>query len=137
MTKSLLAFDLDLDFVLIAISCHQKDYRLSWFLNNALEINLSKAEDFQPIAEGGAGFPRYEYIDDLSDLHYTLIGNISSGTYFLGEHRQADFFVKMEGNVYDQDIEDVVNKIKDIEVVIMAYEVDLQRLKDPTQLIFE
>lgn len=42
MSKFQLQIDYDFDFRLIGISCHARDYRLCWALNNHLEIQLEK-----------------------------------------------------------------------------------------------
>ena len=42
--KHFLENDFEYTFQLIGISCHEKDYRLCWAINQKLALNLKKTE---------------------------------------------------------------------------------------------
>lgn len=42
--KHFLENDFEFEFQLIGISCHEKDYRICWALNQALGVELTKTE---------------------------------------------------------------------------------------------
>ena len=46
--KLTLEIENEFDFSLLGISCHAKDYRISWALNNSLNIKLKKEDDIHP-----------------------------------------------------------------------------------------
>ena len=50
MKKQLLQFEIELDFALIGISCHLKDYRFVWFLNKLFRAISSKPNSFAYMA---------------------------------------------------------------------------------------
>ena len=138
MSRTFLTLDVDLDFRVLGISSHQKDYRLSWFLNKALGLKLEKTEDV--VMDEGAGedrFSCYQYLDPLTDTHYTLFGNMGENSYFLNEFRQADYFLKLEGDWIERTFDATLNKIKEIDVVIMAFDIDVSKIKNSSKLILE
>ena len=46
MKKKHLQFEIELDFSLVGISCHLKDYRFVWLLNKALKSNFIQTKQF-------------------------------------------------------------------------------------------
>ena len=47
MKKNQLLSEIDLDFSLVGISCHHKDYRFVWLLNKALQSDFTKTNQPQ------------------------------------------------------------------------------------------
>ena len=60
------------DFALIGIICHHRDYRLCMSLNNKLEINLSKQEEYVVFNNKrmvDQTFSFYEYVNEEDDRY--------------------------------------------------------------------
>lgn len=137
MSKMILLADFEYDFQLIGISSHAKDYRLSWELNKKFDINLVKEEEvvFSSKKSGIKEFSMYFYQDDLEERDVRLIGNKSGGSFLVPEKKAADFFLML----YDYnslEINEMMREIRKINVVLTAFELDVNTLKSKENLLF-
>lgn len=150
----------DIDYYLIAIHTSLEDYRLAYFINQQLPINLSKSkEEVQiNIKEGETNFSRFYYYDIENAVSWNLIQNknevlqkkvdkvqnlfsnvsmeISTKVYLLPEFKKADYFLKIENTeetVNAVKIKTLLNKIDSISTV---YSVDTNKIKSKNNLIF-
>ena len=64
-----------IDYYLIAIHTSLEDYRLAFFINQILPINLSKSKsDIQiNIKEGEINFSRFHYNDEENDFFFFFL----------------------------------------------------------------
>ncbi len=137
MSKMILLADFEYDFQLIGISSHAKDYRLSWELNKKFDINLVKEEEvvFSSKKSGIKEFSMYFYQDDLEERDVRLIGNKSGGSYLVPEKKAADFFLMLYDYNY-LEINEMMREIRKINVVLTAFELDVNTLKSKENLLF-
>jgi len=137
MSKVLLKPENDYDFDLIGISCHQKDYRLSFEINKGLELDLQKDNDLIINTKNGqTAFSLSLYIDEENHREYYLIANSGTGGKLVPEQNLSDFFLMIRGVISDEDIERCIEDIKRIEIVLAAYEIEISTLKSKENLIF-
>src|SRR3954466_9882740 len=102
MAKLVLNIEYDFDFTLIGISCHEKDYRLSWTINNKLGIDLSKEKDLEidvkkhkePMIHS---FFAFEEEDQFKQFY--LINNRGTKGLLVPEQKQADYFLMIKGTI--------------------------------------
>jgi hypothetical protein len=110
-------------FTLFGISCHLKDYRLSYYLNNRLELSFVKMEDF-------LGFSFYYCRDEDSFNYYYLLGNRSQDSILLPDLKQTDFLLLVEGPCKKTQKERLLEKIRGIQNVLTAFEVRFETIKN-------
>ena len=57
-----LEVEYDYDFLILGVSCHERDYRMCWLINKTLGFDLSRDEDLV-LHVGGekVGFPIFSY----------------------------------------------------------------------------
>jgi hypothetical protein len=115
-------------FTLIGISCHQKDYRLCWELNQTLGIELQKEEDI-PGPDEEISFSRYYFNNDDFLQEYYLLTNKIGKTFFAPELKQADYILQVYGLRNENETDDLVQKINGIDQVLMAFTYDFEKLK--------
>lgn len=139
MSKTLLDFEYEFDFKLIGLSCHQKDYRLAWFLNSALSWDLRKMDNLQVNLSKGVkhSFVRNGFFHEEMNLQIDLISNLGEGVYLVPEYRKADYFIRLDGEIDNTELQNLLKKIKEIEVINMAFELDIESLKSKNNLYFE
>lgn len=140
MAKKKLILDYDYDFLLFGISCHVKDYKLCWAINQQLGINLTRDNEFQlPMGDGeeASVFPYYEFSDKVGHIKYIVVGNRGTHGYLLQEQRQADFFLIIEGYYESVDPAELIAKLKQVDVILTAYPLDPNQLKSKENLIFD
>lgn len=134
MSKTKLVVEYDYDFCLIGIVCHEKDYRLCWTLNNALQINLSKKDDHDT---GNSLHSLFHYNQELLFREYYLVANRGNTGMLVEDHRQVDYFFIVRGEVGADEQKLFLDQFKQIAMVSAAYAMDANVLKSKHNLIFE
>jgi hypothetical protein len=152
--------DLEEDFGLIAIHCAAEDYKMAYLCNRSLNVLLKRKKTDLDFSREGliVTFPWFEYENPSNYVSYDLIKNscrslkahtLSSGglfssetqsettTYLLPELRRVDYFLKISGEGDLPSFRPLLNKLKKIDEVISAYEVDTASLKSINNLIFD
>src|SRR6202012_6160738 len=94
LNRKILKFEIDLDFVLIAVTTSLKDYRICYLINKYLNLNFVKNPDLevefnqQPEA---VYFSIYNYQPD-ENLDFYLIANNGTDGYLVPEMRKTDYW---------------------------------------------
>ncbi|MFV8374868.1 IPExxxVDY family protein [Flavobacterium sp. LB1P62] len=150
----------EIDYYLIAIHTSLEDYRLAFFINQLLPINLSKSKNEIQIniEEGETNFSRFYYYDNEKAITWNLIQNkneviqykkginqnlfsnvtmeVATKVFLLPEFKKVDYFLKIE-NIEDttsvSTIQTILNKIDSISAL---YTVDTNQIKSKNNLIF-
>ncbi len=149
-----------IDFQLLAIHTALEDYRLAYYINQVVSINLAKCTSQINIKSnaGETSFGHFGFEDVKKDAYWNLIQNktqilsskkqqglgLFSETenhtltkiYLLPEYRKVDYFLKIE-NLNEMDyISSVVSKINTIERINTVYVIDPEKIKSKNNLIF-
>ena len=130
MKKQLLQFEIELDFALVGISCHLKDYRFVWFLNKALQSNFIKTKQFCP-HDSDCRFSQFEYSMELSTAY--IFANRSATGYLVNRKPQVDYWLKLE-EPDSKRLHKWAKEIRAIPQVLVAYEEGVEKVKE--QFIF-
>ncbi|MBI9055598.1 MAG: IPExxxVDY family protein [Bacteroidales bacterium] len=125
------------EFMLIGIASHENDYRLSWALNNELNFNFTKVNDFilnHPKHKVEIPYSTY-YSDEYLDLDCYLISNKSEMGFLLPKMTNIDFILKIPQDIEGDIVEQLLFKLKRVEIIITAFVID--NIPDKTLKIFE
>ena len=150
----------EIDYHLIAIHTSLEDYRLAYFINQKISLNLSrnKNEIQINIKEGETKFSRFVYDDKKNGIFWNLIQNkneviqqknessqnlfsnikmeISTKVHLLPEFKKVDYFLKIE-NLDDKiDLTNVQTLLNTIENISTVYSVEINKIKSKNNLIF-
>ena len=144
------------EFSLLAIHTDLEDFRLAYFLNKKLGLNLSRKEFDLNFIDSKGNFSVFEYIDQDSFLKWNLISNIYNHNFttninnndlfelsnelvkkfnLLSEYKNVNFLLKLENNENQVDLEDIIKEIKNIPQIITLYNIN-KDLKNKENLIF-
>lgn len=127
----------DFDFEVIAISCHEKDYRLVWSLNVHLGWNLLFDRDHVLLEKGRRQvFERYSYVDENECLTYTLLSNNGSGGKLLPEYGGFDFFLLVSGREH-LDMQELKQSLRKIPFILTLMELSIINVKSKYNLLIE
>ncbi|MGJ5641635.1 IPExxxVDY family protein [Formosa sp. S-31] len=147
----------EIDYVLIAIHCRLKDYRLAYFLNKNLQIQLARRRQDVDYKYFSASYAIFEWKDTKHLITYNLVSNIckreedslqSSGSLFdtqekiiksynlIPELKNVDYLLKITKEDLQINEKLIVNKIQQIPQVITTYPVNVEQLKSKDNLIF-
>lgn len=141
MTRKLhkLVVEDDYNFLLIGISSHENDYRISWAINTQLKMAFKRADNLQvhnPRINENQEFSLYQYTDPETNLHYDLFSNRCDNGFFLEEIKNIDYLLKITGDFNKSFSAQLVNKLKKIDILTTAFEIDPLSLKSKKKLIF-
>ena len=150
----------EIDYQLIAIHTALEDYRLAYFINQKLPINLSRNKDeiHINIKEGETKFSRFYFYDKENEISWNLIQNknaviqqkkdsvqnlfsdlnmeVSTKVFLLPEFKKVDYFLKIENTEEVMDIKEIQLLLNTIENISTAYSVDTYKIKSKNNLIF-
>lgn len=140
MNKVLLKADFDFDFILIAISCPFKDYRVCHFINKYSGLNLQKTGDhrvFIPQHDKTCPFSMYTFLDDNMETEYYLLSNRGDDEGLLiPEMKHSDYFLIIKNFIDHEDLHLLLLAINNIPEVVVATEILPEKLKSRENLIF-
>ncbi|MEI6455458.1 MAG: IPExxxVDY family protein [bacterium] len=125
-------------FTLIGISCHIKDYRLSFLLNHELELGFGKLEDFVvTMAATGEpdSFSFYFCRDEDQFNTYYLLSNRGQESLLVTELKQADFLLLVEGPFKKTQLDALLASIKKIQQVLTCFEIKFSTIKNFENLL--
>lgn len=136
MSKYILEDDfIEEDFQVIGITCHALDFRLSWAINKELSISLSKEKEvlLETKKAGTASFSNYFFENDELSQGYRLLKNKYNKQMLLPEQKPADYLLIMYGDVM---VNEVLNSLRNINIVLMCFEINVSTLKNKQNLLF-
>jgi len=125
-------------FTLIGISCHIKDYRLSFLLNQALELGFGKMEDLvdTPVpAKDPDSFSFYFCRDEDRFNTYYLLSNRGQESLLVGELKQADFLLLVEGPFKKGQLDALVASVRKIPQVLTCFEIRFSTIRNFENLL--
>lgn len=150
----------EINYQLVAIHTSLEDYRLAYFINKKLPINLSsnKNEIHINIKEGETKFSRFYYYDKEKETSWNLIQNkneviqnkkdnnqnlfsdlnieVSTKVFLLPEFKKVDYFLKIENTEEVMDVKQIQFLLNTIENISTAYYVNTNKIKSKNNLIF-
>ena len=144
------------NYSLIGIHSSEEDYRLAFLLNQYLNTKFSKLKQQLDFHNNSASFSVFEFIDERSQLSNHLIANkfignaqlsaepnlfsnettFSNISYLIREKKTVDFFLKIEGDISNNELNKTIDKINCINQVITSYKIDPDGLRSKDHLIF-
>ncbi len=137
--KYLLEDDFEYDFKLVGISCHERDYRVCWGVNQILSLPLSKGErEIEVYHRKNNRYSRHTLFSayDLNtedEVH--LIANRGKSGYLIPEQKHADYLLMIKGDGL-LEYEKVVSKLKKVSFILTAFNIEVSQLKSKENLNF-
>lgn len=139
MNKTTIKFELDLDFVLVAITTQLKDYMFCFKINKQLGTDFYKIADLElPFNnyEDPFYFSRYSYLMPDTGAELYILANKGTEGFLVPEMKKVDFFLLIWNYIDDDDLKALISGLNRIPEVLVAAEVDPKKLKSKENLIF-
>ncbi len=140
MVKKLsLDIDYTAEFSFIGISCHLKDYRLSFFINQECGLNLRRIEDFMQEDEQKQSitYPLFYYKCPETNNNFCLISNHHSEKKLIPALKQFDYFLLIQNNLPPNKKKNLISNLKKIKNLLAVYEIEFSKLKNINQLLVD
>ena len=150
----------EIDYSLIAIHTTLEDYRLAYFINQKLHVNLNKSIKEIQITdkEGEVHFSRFHFYEKKKDISWDLIQNINEiiqlkeednqslftnftievakKVFMLPEFKKVNYFLKIENSEEDTNLLKIQSELNSIDQIAVNYIVDINKIKSKNNLIF-
>src|SRR5260221_147637 len=128
LNRKFLKFEIDLDFVLIAVTTSLKDYRICYLINKFLNFNFIKIPDLAVDIyrnESTILFSLYHYNWETTETDFYFIANKGTEGYLIPEMKEADYFLLIKNYIDENDLDTIreINEQYKTNVGILA---DLQ-----------
>jgi len=139
LNRKFLKFEIDLDFVLIAVTTSLKDYRICYLINKFLHFDFTKSPDLSvDIAQAGEPvlFSIYHYNWEASETDFYFIANKGSEGYLIPEMRKADYFLMIKNYIDEDDLDNLVSALNKIPEIVAAVKIDPKKIKSRENLLF-
>jgi hypothetical protein len=139
LNRKVLKFEIDLDFVLIAVTTSLKDYRICYYINKCLNFNFTRIDDLALDSHvNGAPmlFSLYHYVWESTETDFYFIGNKGSDGYLVPEMREADYFIMIKNYIDDDDLENMISALNKIPEIVAAVKIDPKKIKSRENLLF-
>lgn len=139
LNRTTLKLELDLDFVLIAVTSHLRDYTFCYKVNKQLDTGFSKISDLEMLFDPGEEhyyFSRYFYAAPQSEAEFYILANKGTEGFLIPEMNKVDFFILIHNYIDQEDLKRIISGLNKIPEVLVAAEVDPKKLKSKENLIF-
>lgn len=131
-----LEFEVEFDFFVLGISCHARDYRMAWFINRGLLLDLSRKEEIKVMQKNGSSVHSiYDCQLDDGRVHLCLIRNRTEFGYLMPEFAQMDYLLKVE-SVEEREFKEIMTNIRSLNQVQYTLEIDPSKYKSGENLLF-
>jgi len=139
LNRKFLKFEIDLDFVLIAVTTSLKDYRICYLINKFLKFNFIKVPDLQVDIFKDARlnfFSLYHYNWETTETDFYFIANKGSEGYLIPEMKKADFFLLIKNYIDEHDLDTLISTLNKIPEIVAAVKIDPKKIKSRENLLF-
>ncbi len=120
-------------YKLIGISSHENDYRLSWAVNRALELNFRKADNIMVNHSNSESinheFSLFQFVKEEEIIKMNLISNRCPDGFLIREMKNIDFFLQVFGNDAQAFIDNILVRLKSIDIVSAVFEIPRESFK--------
>jgi hypothetical protein len=106
---------------LVGIASYEKDYRLSWYLNKALDINLKVSRHKFRIHLKGDPAEISFYCYEDSNYEYYLFSNFINNIRLLPKYKNINFWLLMRPKTYQAKYEEIETRLNECKVVITSF----------------
>lgn len=140
MTRKVLKFEIDLDFVLIAITTSLKDYRACYFINKCLNFDFKRIPDLPvdiyPSTIEPAFFSIYHHQWETTETDFYFIANKGTEGLLIPEMREIDYFLMVRNYIDETDLNHLLSSLNHIDEIITAVKIDPKKIKSHENLLF-
>jgi len=116
------------DYSLLSIASHLKDYRLAFFVNEFLEIDLKKHDDLRVTGKEGNYSWFYFSMGENYPTFY-LVGNNHQNGKLIPSQKGIDYYLFIK-DLYDEDeLVEIIGSLRKIEGVLAVFQTKMESIK--------
>jgi hypothetical protein len=127
----------DLPLTIIGIVSVESDLKLSWSINQLLDIQLTQAKMIA-IQQSKTGktleFPLFQFDDETHLLKYNLLANRYKSNYFFEELKNIDYLLIIRGDLDFENKAEILLKLKTSTEITSLLIIDSNSLRKKEKL---
>ena len=127
------------DFELFGLVCRAKEYRLAWYLNHHLKLNLAKSHDLTIDFVHSSSIVVSNFTYQTSHCTFKLLKNAclhQDSAYLLPELKNMDYFLMIKNESDTFDINFCWNGLSEIKLLDNFDKIQIDQLTNKENLIF-
>jgi hypothetical protein len=139
LNRKFLKFEIDLDFVLIAVTTSLKDYRICYLINKFLNFNFTKSPDLSVEIrpdEEPVMFSIYHFNSGENGTDSYFIANKGTEGYLVPEMKKADYFLMIKNYIDESELDSLISTLNKIPEIVAAVKIDPKKIKSRENLLF-
>ena len=117
------------DYAMLSRASQLKDYRLGYFINETLGIELKKYDDFQ-MSVGGVAYSWYCYSEGENGATYYLIQNHHPDGKLLPSQKGIDFFLLTKDLFDEQQLSEMASALRAVDGVLGVFLTKMSTIKN-------
>jgi len=117
------------DYHLLGLVSNMRDYMLTFFVNNLLDIDLKKFDDLKPEPKKNIAYSWYCHWRKGEPVSYYLVGNHHEKGKLIPAQKSLDYFLLIK-NGSDQRAKAIAGKLRTIDKVTGVFQLDMTKIKD-------
>ena len=122
----------DYDFTVLALNSHIKAYKLCWFLNQKLDLNLEVVDPHKISKE--LVFTRYRSENNDGET-INLLANRSKKGYLIPSKKSINYFLIINKLTWKKKKLDVLARLRKINDILLVFELQLDKEKNSDRFI--
>ncbi len=113
---------------MLGLVTHFKDYRLAYYINDAMDIQLKRYADFQLAGKNGQ-YSWYYFTEGGNYHNITMIGNHHHAGKLITDYK-ADYLFLIK-NIFDEDqVAEFISKLRKIAGLSLVFQMQLAKVKN-------
>ena len=124
--------DYDYGFVVLAINCHIKAYKLCWKLNQILGLNFEITDDHKITEE--LIFIRYKS-EKTEGYELNLLSNRSKKGYMIPSQKRTNYFLIISTENWATIKHEFLSRLRAINDILLVFELELGKEKNSDRFI--
>lgn len=122
------------DYALLSISSQLKDYRLAFFINDTLDLDLKKYEDFSFNGKKGS-YSWYFDTEGIKSSSFYLFSNNHEEGKLIPSPKGIDFFLLVKDVTDNHHLDNLASSIRRIPGVLGVFKLDMTLVKNMDAMI--
>ncbi len=127
------------NYILIAISSQEKDYKLAYSINKVLDLQLSNSQTDDDLQEEIvlSSVQAFHYNDMENEFRYRFVQNRKDNSYLIPELKNVDYFFILQNDSERKlpEISTYTKKLRTIPGILAALEVRTNSIKNIRKLL--
>lgn len=123
----------EIDFLILAVNCHLRSYKLCWEINKKLNTNFIKTKNHPHPQKESQNFERFTYTEKHSQTQYNILSNRCDAGYLDPSNKSINYFLVVQGGIYSS--KKIIESLNQIEDVLLVFELNLSKISSITPFI--